>query len=104
MNLNLAVAVGVSFGVGMLLLQRFEGGTDIVAIFFHRSVDGVVIALFSSAPRLLKLGFAKLYHEFRFFHRIAFSVEVGLQFRDALLSKDWSNHQGNHCRAAKRLL
>jgi len=54
-HLQLPVSVGLLFRVGVLLLQGFHSGSNIVPVFFERKPQSVVFAGFSGAPCFFKL-------------------------------------------------
>src|SRR4029077_11592610 len=85
----------------MLLLEGFDGGADIVAVFFKRQAHGIIVAGFAGAASLLKLRVAKFPEQFRLMNTTRFAVEARLQIgqgvrsahRQAAQKKNYAAHR-----------
>src|SRR5215472_7765646 len=103
LHLHLPVTVGMFLGVGVLLLQRFEGVVHIVAVFLHGEAYRSVVAFFSCATSILKFGVPQLHQQLGLLHRIVLMIELGLQLSSAFLRDRWRGYQVSQRREAKSL-
>jgi len=83
-HLELAVAVGMFLGVGVLLLESLKRRAHIIAVFFKNGVDSVVVASLSRATRFIKLRVSELNEQLGFANGVCLAVELLLQVRGAL--------------------
>jgi hypothetical protein len=85
-NFELAETVGIAFRVDTLPFESFEGDAHVIAVFFKHDSDGNQIIGSKRAAGLLKLGIAQFYQQLGTMNRVAFVIEVSLQFGDSVRS------------------
>src|SRR5260370_20181367 len=83
-QLQVAVAVGLLFGVWVLLLQVFQRCSTIVPIFFECKPQSVIFAGFSGAPCFFKLRISHFSEQFRLWNRARFVIKPRLKIGQTL--------------------
>jgi len=94
-HLQLPVPVGLLFRVGVLLLQGFHSGSNIVPVFLERKAQSVIFTGFSGAPCFFKLRISQFSEQLGLLNPARFSIKPHLKIGQTLRLTCRQHHKKN---------